>query len=86
MVSFVAWIDKITNLKVAPDTDKGLYNDEHGNCYVSSTSRGGSRGSGRKSSVYNCCSGVPTFGYDRKHTCRNCGEYHYIGNHKCIRE
>ena len=60
--------------------------DEHGNCYVSSTSRGGSRGSGRKSSVYNCCSGVPTFGYDRKHTCRNCGEYHYIGNHKCIRE
>ena len=60
--------------------------DEHGNCYVSSTNRGGSRGSGRKSSIYNCCSGVPTFGYDRKHTCKNCGEYHYIGNHKCIRE
>ena len=30
--------------------------DEHGNCYVSSTSRGGSRGSGRKSSIYNCSS------------------------------
>lgn len=60
--------------------------DEHGNCYVSSTSRDGSRGSGRKSSIYNCCSGVPTFGYDRKHTCKNCGEYHYIGSHKCIRE
>lgn len=60
--------------------------DEHGNCYVSSSSSGGSRGFGRKSSVYNCCSGVPTFGYQRKHTCRNCGEYHYVGSHKCIRE
>ena len=60
--------------------------DGYGNCYVSSTGSGGSRGSGRKPSLYNCCSGVPTFGYNRKHTCKNCGELHYIGGHKCIRE
>ncbi len=64
--------------------------DEHGNYYVSSTDRGGSSGgssgTSRRSSVYNCCSGVPTFGYERKHTCRNCGDYHYIGDHKCIRK
>ena len=63
--------------------------DEHGNVYVSSTSSGdggSSRSTGRKPSIYNCCSGVPTFGYQNKHTCRNCGEYHYIGSHKCIRK
>ena len=60
--------------------------DEHGNCYVSSTSCGGSRGSGRKPSIYNCCSGVPTFGYQRQHTCKNCGDYHYVGSHKCVRD
>lgn len=60
--------------------------DEHGNCYVSSTGSGGSQGSGRKPTIYNCCSGVPTYGYQRKHTCRNCGEYHFVGSHKCVRD
>lgn len=60
--------------------------DEHGNSYVSSTGSGGSRGSGRKSSIYNCCAGVPTFGTSRMHTCKNCGDYHSVGSHKCVRK
>lgn len=59
--------------------------DEHGNCYVSSSGSGGSRGSSTRSYIYDCCSSVPTFGQSRSHSCKNCGEYHTIGSHKCVR-
>jgi len=61
--------------------------DEHGNSYVSSTESGGNRGSSRRSTIYHCCDGVPTFGLsNRKHSCSNCGEYHTVGSHKCVRK
>lgn len=58
--------------------------DENGNMYIGT----GNVGSGgrHRSSVYNCCSGVPTFGYTRYHRCANCGETHIVGGHKCVRE
>lgn len=58
--------------------------DEEGNRYIG-TGSVGSHGY-HKSSIYNCCSGVPTFGNISRHRCANCGEVHIVGNHKCIRK
>lgn len=57
--------------------------DENGNRYIGTGTAGSGRS--RRSSIYNCCSGVPTFGYTRRHKCANCGEMHVIGDHRCVR-
>lgn len=57
--------------------------DENGNRYIGTGDV--SSGSYRRASLYNCCSGVPTFGYTSRHKCSNCGEMHIVGYHKCIR-
>lgn len=69
-------------------TDSGLTIgwDEHGNYYVAA---GGLEKSERvrTKGVYNCCSGVPTFGLKATyHKCSNCGKVHEIGTHKCVRK
>lgn len=39
----------------------------------------------KSSSVYDCCSRVPSFGIVQYHKCKNCGVEHQIGTHSCIK-
>lgn len=59
--------------------------DENGNRYVAGPGAKIERGSTDNTKIYDCCSSCPTFGKTMYHTCKNCGEYHQVGSHKCIK-
>lgn len=75
----------ITNTQTNPSGVTIGY-DEHGNCYVAGPGAKIERGGNNNAKIYDCCSSCPTFGNKLYHTCKNCGEYHQVGNHKCIKK
>lgn len=60
--------------------------DERGNYYVAGDGSSSSNTRTIRDGIYNCCSGIPTFGNVIYHKCENCESVHRIGDHKCIKK